>query len=327
MRAIIITEAGGTEVLQIRNVEKPEPGDREVLIRNHATSLNRADLLQRMGRYPAPAGTRSDIPGLECAGTVEKVGSQVTRIEPGIRVMALLAGEGYAEWVKAPEEMVMPIPDGLSFEEAAAIPETFLTAYDALFHQLDLQMGEKLLIHAAGSGVGVAAIQLAHTAGIFTIGTARSQEKLERAEKLGLDVGIFYEEDFAARIHDLTGGRGVDAVLDFVGGAYWTRNLSCLKVKGRMLVLGLLGGAKTEADLSTILVKRLKVIGSALRSRSLQEKAYLVGEFTAKVLPLIGSGRIVPVIDRVFSFEEVQQAHQWMESNRNFGKVVISVRS
>ncbi|HLU99796.1 MAG TPA: NAD(P)H-quinone oxidoreductase [Acidobacteriota bacterium] len=327
MRAIIVTEAGGTEVLQVRNVEKPVPGDREVLIRNYATSLNRADLLQRKGRYPAPAGTRSDILGLECAGTVEEVGSQVTQFKPGMRVMALLAGEGYAEWVKAPEETVLPIPDNLSFEEAAAIPETFLTAYDALFHQLDLQMGEKLLIHAAGSGVGVAAIQLAHTAGIFTIGTARSPEKLERAKKLGLEAGILYEEEFAARIRSLTEGQGVDAVLDFVGCAYWHQNLSSLKIKGRMVVLGLLGGTRVEADLSIILGKRLKVIGSALRSRSLQEKAYLVSEFTAKVLPLIASGRIVPVIDRVFSFEEVQQAHQWMESNRNFGKIVLSIPS
>lgn len=326
MKAVVISRPGGPEVLALQEVEDPRAGDEEILIRVRAAALNRADLLQRKGLSPPPPGTREEIPGLECAGIVEEVGSRVQTFRPGDRIMALLSGAGYAERVAVPSLLALPIPESLSFEEAAAIPEVFLTAYDALFCQLQVQMGESLLIHAVGSGVGTAATQLAARAGLFLYGTSGSREKLSKARTLGLCRGIdSSREDFQAVIQAETKGHGVQAILDLVGAAYWDRNLACLAPLGRMIVVGLLGGHSVPADLGVILRRRLRILGTALRSRTVLEKAQLVAVFREKVLPLFERGQLKPVVDRVFPWEEVVQAHHYMEANRNFGKIVLRI--
>jgi putative PIG3 family NAD(P)H quinone oxidoreductase len=326
MKAVIITKYGDPAVLQLQEIAEPAPSAHEILVNVRATAVNRADVLQRMGRYPPPAGTREDIPGLEFAGEVEKIAAQVKTVRPGDRVMGLLAGEGYAEKIVTHEHMAMPIPANLSYEEAAAIPEVFLTAYDALFNRLDLKKGERLLIHAVGSGVGTAALQLAKALDATAFGTAGSQEKLDKARELGLDFGINYRNQrFEEVVLSETGARGVEAILDVVGAAYWQSNLACLANRGRMVLVGLLGGAKTEVNLATLMGKRLKIEGTVLRSRSLQEKIALTRAFEKHVLPLFAQGKIKPVIDRVFPLEKASEAHAYMESNRNFGKIVLKI--
>ncbi|MFQ6116372.1 MAG: NAD(P)H-quinone oxidoreductase, partial [bacterium] len=288
--------------------------------------LNRADLMQRLGQYPPPPGVREDIPGLEFAGEVEAVGNKVTTFKPGDRVMGLISGASYAEKVVTQEYMAMPIPEDLSFEEAASIPEVFLTAYDALFPQLSLKLGERLLIHAVGSGVGIAALQLAKRAGATVFGTAGSDEKLTKAKDLDLDVGINYTtQNFQEIVLAETQGHGVNAILDLVGASYWEKNLACLAPLGRMILVGLLGGAKTEVNLSMILRKRLRILGTALRTRPLEEKIALTQTFQKHVLPLFASGKIKSVIDRTFPLKEAAQAHAYMGTNKNFGKIVLIV--
>lgn len=327
MKAIVITRYGDPSVLQLQEVAAPEPAAHELLVEVHATALNRADVLQRLGRYPPPAGVREDIPGLEFAGEVAQVGNKVTRFKKGDRVMGLLPGEGYAEKVVTPEQLALPIPDTLSYEQAAAIPEVFLTAFDALFLQLHLQMGERCLIHAIGSGVGLAALQLARHAGATVFGTAGSDTKLDRVRELGLDFGINYKkEDFEKIVRAETGEQGVHAILDTVGAPYWHKNLACLAQQGRMILLGMLGGAKTDANLATILSKRLHIMGTVLRARSLEEKASLTLLFRQRILPLLAAGKIKPVIDRTFALEDAAQAHTYMQENKNFGKIVLRVR-
>ncbi|MFQ5769117.1 MAG: NAD(P)H-quinone oxidoreductase [bacterium] len=326
MQAIVISKPGDPSTLRLQEVEEPVPSAEEILVQVHATALNRADLLQRMGRYPPPPGIREDIPGLEFAGEVSGIGENVTRFKCGDRVMGLLAGEGYAEKVVIHEDMAMPIPENLSYEEAAAIPEVFLTAHDALFNQLQLQKGERILIHAIGSGVGIAALQMAKSAGSTVFGTAGSNEKINKAQKLGLDFGINYNQhDFKEIILAETDRQGVQAILDVVGADYWEKNLDCLTTKGRMILVGLLSGAKVEANLRTVMSKRLKIIGTVLRSRPLVEKIALTKSFSQHVLPLLKSGKIKPVIDRVFLLSEAAQAHTYMEANKNFGKIVLKI--
>lgn len=326
MKAIVITQSGGPEVLQLREVEDPSPAAGELLVRVRATALNRADLLQRRGAYPAPPGVRSDIPGLEFAGEVTAVGERVTAFKPGDSVMGLLPGAGYAEHVVTHERMALPIPENLSFEEAAAVPEVFITAYDALFRQLHLSLGERLLIHAVGSGVGIAALQLTKNAGATVFGTAGSDAKLDRAGELGLDLGINYkEEDFQKVIEAKTAGAGVHAILDLVGAAYWQQNLAYLAPLGRLILVGLLGGSQTQTNLGTILRKRLRVFGTVLRGRTAEEKMQLTQEMRTHVLPLLENGKIRPVIDRVWPLAEAAEAHAFMEANKNFGKIVLRV--
>lgn len=327
MRAAVVTTPGGPEVLQVQEVPDPVAGPEDVLVAVKASALNRADLLQRMGRYNGPPGTRDDIPGLEMAGVVEAVGERVVGWKPGDRVMALLGGMGYATRVAVHERMLMPIPPNLTFEQAAAIPEVFLTAYDALFMQCGLSMGESVLIHAAGSGVGTAAVQLAAAQGCRIFGTAGSDEKLEQAAALGLNVGINYRtQDFAEVIRERTGGRGVDVILDVVGGPYWHQNLDAIALKGRMVVVGTLGGAKVDGmTLSALSGKRASVRGTLLRGRPLEEKATLIQAFIHRVLPLFASEALQPVVDQTFPLDEVAAAHRLMESNANFGKIVLSV--
>lgn len=327
MRAAVITEPGGPEVFAIQELPDPAYGPDEVLVAVHATALNRADLMQRRGRYPGPPGTRNDIPGLEMAGVIEAVGERVAGWQPGDRVMALLGGMGYASHVAVHERMLMPVPANLDLVQAASIPEVFLTAYDALFRQCALAMGESVLIHAAGSGVGTAAVQLAAAQGCRVFGTAGSAEKLGRAGELGLDVGIDYHEaDFAEVVLERTAGAGVHVVLDVIGAPYWEQNLKALAMLGRIVIVGMLGGAVVEqVNLSALTAKRATVRGTLLRARPLEEKATLVQEFVQRVLPLFANETVVPVIDRVLPIEEVVAAHRLMETNANFGKIVLQI--
>ncbi|MSQ35818.1 MAG: NAD(P)H-quinone oxidoreductase [Dehalococcoidia bacterium] len=324
MRAAVVATPGGPDGFAIQELPDPQPGPEEALVAVHATALNRADLLQRRGRYPGPPGTRDDLPGLEMAGVVLAVGERVRGWAPGDRVMALLAGGGYGSRVAVHERMLMAVPPNLSCEQAAAIPEVFLTAHDALFEQCALLPGESVLVHAAGSGVGTAAVQLAATAGCRVFGTAGSADKLARAAALGLHHGIDYHEaDFAEVIAAATERRGVDVILDVIGAPYWARNLASLAVRGRMVLVGTMGGATLEVDLGALMGKRLQVRGTVLRVRPLEEKAALTQAFARRWLPLFASGRLVPVIDRVFPLAEVADAHRLMESNANFGKIVL----
>ena len=326
MRAAVVTEPGGPEVLKISELEDPVPGPEEVLVAVHASALNRADLIQRQGRYNAPPGIRQDVPGLEMAGVVEAAGERVEAWRPGDRVMALLGGGGYASRAIAHERQLMAVPEGLSCEQAAGIPEVFLTAFDALFGHCELAAGESVLIHAVGSGVGTAATQLAALSGCPSYGTTSSDEKLASAAELGLDVGINYQrEDFAEVIAERTGGRGVDVILDVVGAPYWDRNIASLAVRGRLVLVGTMGGGSLETNIGALMPKRLRVSGTVLRARPLEEKLTLTQQFARRYLHHFGSGALRPVIDRVFPLEEAAEAHRYMESNANFGKIVLRV--
>lgn len=327
MRAVVIRETGDPSVLAIEDVADPVPAPGEVLIRVSATALNRADLLQRRGFYPPPAGTDPRIPGLECAGTVVESRDPAGRFKAGDRLMALLPGAGYAELVAISADLVLPVPDRLDLQQAAAVPEVFLTAYDALFLQLQISMGETVLIHAVGSGVGTAAVQLLRTAGVRTIGTSRTAAKLAACAALGLDHGIEAGTgDWAEEVEDLTAGRGVDAILDLAGGGYLKGNLQALSERGRMIVVGIPAGSRSELDLGLLLRKRLQLRGTNLRRRTPLERADLVSRFHQNALPLLAAGSLAPVIDRVFPWSEAAAAHALMEANRNFGKIVLAVR-
>ncbi|MFQ5605913.1 MAG: NAD(P)H-quinone oxidoreductase, partial [bacterium] len=296
------------------------------LVNVHATALNRADLLQRMGRYPPPPGTRADIPGLEFAGEVSAIGKEVTKFKIGDRIMGLLAGAGYAEKVVTHQDLALPIPANLDYPQAAAIPEVFLTAYDALFNRLQLKTAESVLIHAVGSGVGSAALQLAKSQQAIVFGTAGSEIKLAKARELGLDFGIHYPtQNFEEIVLSETGGRGVAAILDVVGAAYWEKNLACLATKGKLVIVGLLSGGSVPVDLRTLMTKRLQIIGTVLRARPLAEKIQLSQKFQQSFLPLFESGQLTPVVDRRFPLREAAEAHRYLETNQNFGKVVLEV--
>lgn len=324
MRAIVITEPGGPDVLEERIVAAPEPGAGEIRVRVRACGLNRADLLQRRGLYPPPVDVPQDIPGLEFAGTVDAVGVGVSRWRPGDRVMGLVGGGAYAEALVVAGDLALPIPEPLSFDAAAAIPEAFITAHDALFTRLALRPGERLLIHAVGSGVGTAALQLAREAGVRLFGTSRSQWKLERAAAYGLEVGIDpRSDDFADAVLRHTSGDGVDAILDLVGGGYLQDNLRALASQGRMVVVGLVSGRTAELDMGLLLRKRLTLIGTALRSRTHEEKVEATRAFADHALPLFEAGRITPVIDRVIPASDARLGHRLLEADETFGKVVL----
>ncbi len=325
MKSIVISRPGGPEVLVPEDRPIPEPGPGEIRVRVHASALNRADLLQRRGSYPAPPGAPADVPGLEYAGEVDAVGEGAGLWAVGNRVMGIVGGGGHAEYVVVHEREGIRVPHDISWEEAAAIPEAFLTAYDALFRQLDLKMGERLLIHAVGSGVGTAAVQLARAAGATTIGTSRTAAKLRRAAELGLEVGIdTSKEDFAEAVNQATYGSGVHAVLDLVGGTLLEASLRVVALRGRVIVVGTTAGAKAEIDLGVLLRRRIHLIGTVLRSRPLEEKIALAREFSGSVIPLLSSGRIKPVIDCVMKFSDIRKAHERMEKNDTFGKIVLT---
>jgi putative PIG3 family NAD(P)H quinone oxidoreductase len=325
MRAIQFHQYGSPDQLHIGEFPTPEPSAYQIRIRVKATALNRADLLQREGKYPPPAG-ESPILGLEIAGEVEKLGSKVQKWKIGDRVCGLLAGGGYAEYAVIHEDMAMPIPINLDFVAAAAIPEAFLTAFQALIWIAKLQAGESVLIHAGASGVGTAALQLARLIGAKTYVTA-SAEKHVICKSLGAEYCIDYKtEDFAQRIQTLTEGRGVDVVLDFLGASYLDGNLKALGMDGRMVLLAVMGGAQaTGINLGMVLMKRLKIQGSTLRARTLDYKTRLTQAFVEMAWDHFASGQLFPVVDCVFPWENVAEAHLYMEENRNQGKIVLKL--
>jgi NADPH2:quinone reductase len=323
MKAVIITRPGGAEVLEIQERPSPEPGPGEVRVRVRASALNRADILQRRGNYPVPPGAPADISGLEYAGEVDAVGQSVSLWRAGDRVMGIVGGGGHAEFVCVQEREAIPIPKGMSWEHAAAIPEAFLTAHDALFNRLKLQTGETLLIHAVASGVGTAGFQLARVAGATVVGTARSASKLERAKALGLDIAIDATSDWVAQIEAAIGEERVTAVMDLVGGGYLEGNLRVLALRGRIVVVGLTGGTAAQLNMGVLLRKRVTIIGTVLRARPLEEKIALASDFSESVVPLFETGLIKPVVDRVLPFSEIRAAHELMESNATFGKIVL----
>ena len=326
MEAIVRTGDGGPEVLQLNEVPSPQPTATQLLVDVHATALNRADLIQRRGGYPPPPG-ESEILGLEIAGTVLAMGSAVKGITKGDRVFGLVGGGGYAAQAVIDYRMAMPIPDEWSFEQAAAVPEVFFTANENIFALGELSAGETILIHAGGSGVGSAGIQISRHAGANVFVTAGTSEKIDKCKALGAREGINYKTtDFVAEIERLTDGRGVDVVLDFIGAPYLERNLSILKTKGRLLQVGLIGGATTEINLGVVIRNRLKVIGSVMRPQSIDEKIKITQRFVDRWLPELKRGALQPVIDTVFPLVEAQQAHAYMEANHNFGKILLKVK-
>lgn len=325
MKAVCLSGHGGPEVLELRDVPRPRPEPSGVLVRVASSGVNRADLSQRRGSYPAPPGWPDDILGLEFAGVVEEVGDRVRRIRPGDRVMGLVGGGGYAECVGVHEREVVLVPEGLDDVEAGAVPEVFMTAFDAIHVQMGLSAGETILIHAVGSGVGTAALQLARAAGARTIGTSRTPEKLERAAALGLDVGV--EGGGAGwpdEVLEATDGRGADVVLDLVGGPYVAGNLRAVASRGRWIVVGVPGGARSELDLRGLMGKRASITGTLLRARAPEEKAVLARAFESRVLPLFRRGAVRPVVDRAYPASAAGEAHRRMEADLNFGKLVLT---
>ena len=325
MQAAVYTGSGGVEVIELRELPTPVPQADYVLVRVRAAGLNRADLMQRNGVYPAPAGVPADIPGLEFAGEVEAVGPDVRLVKPGDRVMGLVGGGSHATHLLTHERTLVPIPEGLDFPTAAAIPEVFITAHDALFTQGRLAPGERVLIPAVGSGVGTAAVQLARAVGATVYGTARSVDKLERARELGLDVAIdTSREDLVEALARQAPG-GVNLIIDFIGAAALESNLRVLALKGRLVQVGLLGGARATLDLRIVQGKRLTIVGTVLRSRPLEEKIDATRRFAEQVLPLLSRGTVRPILDRAFPLAQLAEAHRAMEDNVNFGKIVIEM--
>jgi NADPH:quinone reductase len=329
MKAVVITEPGGPDVLEVRVVNDPGPPAADhVRVRVRAAGLNRADVLQRMGRYPAPPGYPQDIPGLEFAGEVAEVGANVENWQRGQRVFGITAGGAQAEFLSVPGGHLAEIPANLDWLEAAAVPEVFITAHDALFTRANLRDGEAMLVHAAGSGVGTAAIQLARAAGAKAFGTSRTAEKLERAREFGLTDALVVRDDpgiLVEAVEKWTNGRGVDVILDLVGARYFEANLGALAALGRIVLVGTTSGSQATLDFSTAMRKRLTIVGTMLRGRSLEEKATATKLFAEQVVPLLAAGTVKPVIDRVYKMADVREAHRRMEANENFGKIVLEI--
>jgi putative PIG3 family NAD(P)H quinone oxidoreductase len=327
MRAVTITAFGGVDGLEVRDVpDSPKATADYVQVRVRAAGLNRADILQRVGRYPAPPGYPRDIPGLEFAGEVSEVGTENRRWQVGDRVFGITGGGAQAQFVTVPGSTLAAIPANLDWAEAAAIPEVFMTAHDALFTQCRLQMGERVLIHAAGSGVGTAASQLATAGGAYAYGTSRTPAKLARAKEFGLTDAVSVSDDpvrFVEAVKRWTDGAGADVILDLVGGAYLKANLASMALRGRLIFVGTTGGARAEIDYAIVMGKRLRIMGTSLRTRSIAEKATATRLFEKHVVALLANGQIRPVIDTVLNLEQVRMAHQRLESNESFGKVVL----
>jgi len=325
VKAVMAVRPGDAAVLQLVELPSPLPGPGEVLIRVVATALNRADLLQRQGRYPPPPGA-SEVLGLECAGEIVQVGEGVPSTRLGERVMALLAGGGYAEEAVAPAGCALPIPPAFSWEEAAALPEAALTVFLTVFQLARLRPGETLLVHGGGSGIGTMAIAMGREAGAEVVVTAGTPEKCNRCRELGAREAICYrEEDFAERLRDLTAGRGIDVILDPVGAPYLARNLAVLAQGGRLVLIATMGGGEATIDLRTVLRKHLAIIGSTLRSRPTAEKEALAAAFLASFGEALEAGRLRPVIDSVYPLAEVAEAHRRMATSAHLGKIVLRV--
>lgn len=323
-RAVKIRGAGGVDVLEIGELEVRDPGPGEVLVEIAAAGLNRADILQRKGFYPAPRGTVPDVPGLEYAGTVAAAG-EGAGVSVGDRVMGIAAGGAMATHIVVHGREAIAVPGDMSLEHAAAVPEVFLTAYDALFDRGGMAIGDTVVVHSIGSGVGTAAMQLANAAGARVIGTTRTESKLARCAELGELDGVHVTDgSFRKQVRELTGGRGADVILDTIGAAYLNDNVSSLATLGRLVIIGLLGGVSGDAPLGVLLAKRASVIGTVLRARPLEEKVALSQQFAAHVLPKLATGALKPVVDAVMPMSDVAAAHERMESNETFGKIVLA---
>lgn len=325
MTAIAITEPGGPLVLKPEKRDVPTPGPGEILVRIRAAGVNRPDVAQRRGTYPPPKGA-SDLPGLEAAGEVVALGEGVSRWRPGDMVTALTAGGGYAEYVAVHESNALPIPHGFTFTEAAAIPETFFTVWHNVFQRGGLREGETFLVHGGSSGIGTAAIQLASAFGAYVLTTAGSAEKCEACLQLGADRAINYrEEDFVRVAKDATDGKGVDVILDMVGGDYVDRNYHAAAIDARIVQIATLGGASASVDFSRLMVKRITHTGSTLRPRTVEFKGQIAAELEAKVWPLLAERRIAPLMDMIFPLKEAWRAHERMEEGDHIGKIVLDV--
>jgi NADPH2:quinone reductase len=329
MKAVVITRFGGPEVLEIQDVPAPQPGPGEVLVQVRSTALNRADLLQRSGGYAAPPGAPRNIPGLEFAGDVVELGQNAHRWQTGNRVMGIIGGGAHAEFVTTHQDAVAPLPPNLESSAGGAIPEVFITAHDAL-RQATFKAGENVLVHAVGSGVGLAATQLVRAFGGRAFGTSRTPDKIERAKAFGLESGFVVPEpnsltELSAFAKNVTAGHGFDVALDLNGGPYFAASLEAMALRGRIILIGGVAGGKADVDLYQILRKRLHIAGTVLRARSLQEKIEITTAFAQEVVPLLEKGSVQPVIDSVFPLEKIQDAHRRLESNETFGKVVVTV--
>jgi NADPH2:quinone reductase len=327
MKAVTIARHGGIEGLEVREVETPpRPHADRVRVRVRVAGLNRADVWQRMGQYPAPRGYPQDIPGLEFAGEVDEIGEEVRMWKRGQRVFGITAGGAQAEYVVVPEKHLAEVPANLGWPEAGAVPEVFITAHDALFTRAKLCPGETMLVHAAGSGVGTAVIQLGRATGARAFGTSRTADKLERAKEYGLSNSIVVNADpqaFVQAVNEWTGDRGVNIIIDLVGAKYLDANLKALAEKGRLVLVGTTAGAQATLDFSAVMRKRLTIVGTVLRARSNEEKATATRLFAEQVVPLLADSTVKPVIDRVYKLEEIREAHARMESNESFGKIVL----
>lgn len=329
MKAVVITRFGGPEVLEIQDVASPQPGPDEVLVHVRSSALNRADLLQRRGGYAAPPGAAQDISGLEFAGEVAALGANVQRWHEGDRVMGIIGGGAHAEFVTAHQDAIAVVPPNLDWPAAGAVPEVFITAFDAL-QQAGFKAEENVLVHAVGSGVGLAAVQLVRALGGRAFGSSRTPGKIERAKVFGLESGFVVPEpgaltELAVFGANVTAGHGFDVVLDLNGGPYFAASLEAMALKGRIILIGGVAGGKAGVDLYQILRKRLHIIGTVMRARSLEEKIAITSAFSTEVVPLLANKSIEPVIDSVFPLEKISDAHRRLESNETFGKVVLTM--
>ena len=327
MRAVRIEQPGSARGLRLVEMDEPVPGSGEIGVDVHASALNRADWLQILGKYPVPPGTPPDLPGMEYAGTVRSAGPRAVRFRPGDRVMGLVPGAAFAERLVTHEREAMPVPEPVSLTEAAVIPEAFITAFDALVLQGQLGAGERVLVHAVASGVGTAALQIVNASGATVVGTGRDPSKLQRAGAVGPFTPVTVARDtprFAERVLELTGGAGVDLVLDLVGGRYVAESLACLAPRGRMMLVGTVDGVKAELDLRLAFARRARLTATVLRSRALEEKMSLAREVERHVLPLFSRGIYRPVVDRVLPAEKVTEAFEHLAADRNVGKIVLA---
>ncbi|MFO0815860.1 MAG: NAD(P)H-quinone oxidoreductase [Gemmatales bacterium] len=326
MRACVITSPGGAEVLQIQQRPVPEVKSGEVLLRVQAAGVNGADLLQRRGKYPVPAGVSAEVLGLEAAGEVVAVAGDVAKWKAGDRVTALLTGGGYAEYVTVPAGQCLPWPAGFTATDAAALPETCCTVWSNVFELGRLQAGEKLLVHGGASGIGSTAIQLAVARGATVLCTVGSDSKMAYCRELGAWAVFNYKsDDFTACVEEVTGGQGVNVILDIVGGSYLQKNLECLAPQGRLVTIATRGGAKGELDIGLMMRLQATITGSLLRPRSVEEKSRLVSEVRQHVWPLVQAGRVKPMVDRVFALNDAVEAHRYLESGEHRGKVVLEI--
>jgi putative PIG3 family NAD(P)H quinone oxidoreductase len=325
MRAVVLRSHGGPDVLQFEDVASPIIGEQDILVTVAATALNRADLLQRMGFYPNPFPSGPEIPGLEFAGTVAAIGEKVTAWSIGDRVMGITSGGAYAEQLAIHERQAMAVPSGMALQDAAGIPEVFITAWDALVVQGGLTSGRWAMVHAGASGVGTAAIQICKAIGARIVVTC-SGGKVEACRALGADIVVDYgTQDFVAEVATATGGTGVDVILDVIGGDYVERNIASLAVKGHIIQVGVMAGKPVPLNIGLLLGKRASITGTVLRARPIEEKIAISQRFASEMLPLFSTGQLKPVIDSVYAFADIASAHEYMASNGNVGKIVITV--